>query len=79
MLKSSKMFKDLPLSDREKEDIKRYMEDYLHTKDEEYAIHQLLELALEVYRYKSCKDLLKASEHILNHYSKNSASHNPRV
>lgn len=65
------MFKDLPLSDREKEDIKRYMHDYLHTKDEEYAIHKLLELALEVYRYKSCKDLLNASANILNNYPNN--------
>ena len=63
------MFASLPLSDSEKEDIKRYMEDYLHTKDEEYAVRKLLELALEVYRYKSCKDLLKASELIFQNYS----------
>lgn len=65
------MFKkpmELFFGEREKEDIKRYMEDYLHTDNESYAIHQLISLALEVYRYKSCKDLLNASEHILNNY-----------
>jgi hypothetical protein len=65
MLKSARMFKDLDFSDREREDIKRYMEDYLHTDNEEYAIHELISLALEVYRYKSCKDLLNASTKIL--------------
>ena len=50
----------LTLTEGQRRDIKHYMHDYLHTKDEGYAIQELLSLALEVYRYKSCSDLLAA-------------------
>lgn len=61
MQRSKKIFKYYDwLTDVQKEDIKRYMEDYLHTKDESYALLELISLALRVYRYKSCSDLLNA-------------------
>jgi hypothetical protein len=54
------LLKDIELTEGQRRDIKRCMHDYLHTKDEEYAMKELISLALAVYRYKSCKDLLDA-------------------